>query len=266
MVLKNLLSRKKKAPKTEFGKNYHTVQIYSRGFEFAFMSMQKRAWHQATTFVYCKDFLHDAIWSLLNKTKVNIYEFKYDPAKDLPIQLNRTALAFRNTQYKAKEEEFHEKLDACQEFLRKIDKKLGFKSTEIHKVPHKEGPCWVVLGDKKWQHAPTMISLYTLLIRVGFHHTKGASAQKTIQLATDGKIKIASSGGAGCNDVSYMKKSKKGIDVILKHGLKVFYAKQADNYPKEIRKQLHDSYGIVNFTAGKPKKQMAHWYRESVWK
>lgn len=97
------------APAVEFGKNYHTAQIYSKGFEFAFMSDIDGTYQQACTFVYCKDFLHDAVWAMVNKTKWSIYSFKYDSAKDVPLDMDNCVFAFRNTLYQGKEKtkEFH---------------------------------------------------------------------------------------------------------------------------------------------------------------
>ena len=257
-------------PKVSFGDNYHTAQIYSRGFEFAFMSRPKgeKVYEQATTFVYCKDFLHDAIWAHVNKTKVGIFGFKYDYATDKPLVMTRTALALRNTQYQKEPDKFHEQREACIEFLQGADRLLGFSPTQIYQVPYDQGPCWLILGDRRWQRAPTMISLYTLFIRIGFFHTRGEEILQTIQRAEKGEIKIGDDiKYAGSRDCSYIKQARKGIEVILKHGIDVFHRTIKENYPKDVNTHtLHDGFGIVNFTQGRPKKFMPHWYREELWK
>lgn len=259
-----------KTPKTRFGENYHTAQIYSRGFEFAFMARPKgkQIYEQVTTFVYCKDFLHDAIWAFLNQTKVSIWSFKYDYAKDKPLQMDRTVLAFRNTQYQKNPEEFHDKLNACLEFLHGVEGLLKFRPTQIHQVEHEAGPCWLILADRRWQLAPTLISLYTLFVRIGVFHTLGESIDQTITRAEKGQIKIGSDGHyAGNKDCSYVQQARKGIDIILRHGAAIFHPTPEENYPKElIKKGLHDSYGIVNFTLRKPEKTMPYWYRDEIWK
>ena len=257
-------------PKVSFGENYGTSQIYSQGFEFAFMSRPKGAkvYEQATTFVYCKDFLHDAIWASLHGTKVEIFGFKYDSSKDKPLKLDRTALTFRNTQYQSEPEKFHERMEACIEFLQGVDRLLNFRPTQIYQVPHDSSPCWLVLADKRWQHAPTMLSLYTLFIRIGFFHTPGEEVAKTINRAEKGEIKIGPGlSYAGNLDCSYVKQARRGIEVILKHGLDVFHRTMKANYPEGVDTHLlHDGFGIVNFTQGKPKGTMPHWYREELWK
>ncbi len=259
-----------RTPTVKFGENYDTQQIYSRGFEFAFMARLKgkRIYEQATTFVYCKDFLHDAIWAFLNKTKVSIWGFKYDYEKDKPLQMDRTALTFRNTQYQKNPEEFHERRAACLEFLHGVESVLKFRPTQIHPVEHEAGPCWLILADKRWQLAPTLISLYTLFVRLGFFHTPGESIDQTIERAEKGKIKIGSDDAyAGNRDCSYIKQARKGIDTILRHGTEIFHPTLKENYPKSLLKNgLHDNYGIVNFTQRKPEKTMPHWYRDEIWK
>lgn len=257
----------KKALQVEFGGDYRTDQIYSLGYEFAFMSEEDGVLKQACPFVYCKDFLHDAIWAFLNKTKVSIWSFNYDVEKNRPLEIKRTVLAFRNTQFKGKDKKFHEAMENCLEFLHGIERMLGFRPTRIEAVEHPEGPTWVVIGDKRWQHAPTMISLYTLLIRLGCFHKLGDDVIKTLDRAESGKIKIGDSGSyAGNKDCSYVKQARKGIDAILRHGIDIFHEKQVENYPPELKGNgLHDNYGIVNFTLGKPKKVLPHWYREGIW-
>ncbi len=269
------------APPVEFNENYGTSQIYSRGFEFAFMSNVGETYKQACTFVYCKDFLHDAVWAYVNRTKWQIFGFHYDTAKDTPLDLENCVFAFRNTQYKGKEEEFHGSREACQEFINQLEEKMGFASrTKIYEVPHQNSPCWLIVGDKGWQHAPPMVGLFTLIIRVGFMHKLGESADQTLQRAKEGKIKIGDNTSyAGNRDCSYIAQAWAGIQAILKHGLNIFYPEMSDNYPEDLPRRgasLHDAFGPVNFTLaatrkdgqGNPtgaKKAMPRWYEDKYW-
>ena len=256
------------APSVEFGGDYKTAQIYSMGFEFAFMSPQEGVYKQATPFVYCKDFLHDAVWALLNKKETSIYSFKYDPEKNLALDLERTALCMRNTKYRS-QERIEKMRESCVSFLHEIEDKLGFEPCEIYPVEHKAGPCWLILADKGWQHAPPLLSLFTLLVRVGcFHDPKKKSADDTLELVKKGEVKVSDNPEyAGSRDTSYLKQAEKGVAAIFKHGLGLFHEKQEDNYPPEVATGLlHDGFGIVNFTQGRPKKVVPHWYRDEVWK
>jgi len=244
--------------------NYRTAQIYSMGFEFAFLSPAgKKKFEQATTFVYCKDFLHDAVWAMVNQEAYTIYGFKYDPKKDKPLCLTHTALAFRNTKQKAKPEGFHNRLENCRELLHQVEKKLGFRPSFLQVAENPDGPCWIILGDKRWQLSPPLLSLYTLLIRVGMTHELGRSVEQTLELAEKKKYAY---GEAGSNDASYLKQGMKGIQAILKHGASIFYAKIAENYPEKLKKHgLHDNFGIVSFTGRQPEECMPHWFRAGIW-
>lgn len=256
--------------KVAWNDNYRTSQIYSRGFEFAFLSESEGVFYQATTFVYCKDFLHDAIWATLNKKPVRIYGFKYDPSKDVALQMDRTVLALRNTEYRKKDEDgrFHEQLAACLEFVQQIDRRLGFRPTQIYVVEHADAPCWAIVGDARWQHAPTLLSLYTLLLRLGFLHRPGQDSDKTLQLAGEEKKLL----GDACNyagnlDCRYVKEARVGIDLIMRHGLNIFHPKQEDNYPSSLDvSTLHNFLGIVNFSKQAAKEEMPHWFRDEIWK
>ena len=250
--------------KVEFGKNHGTAQIYSSGYEFAFMSKVEGVYKQVCTFVYCKDFLHDAVWAWINKTKWSIYGFSYDSSKHLPLDADNCVFAFRNTQFKSKPDEFHAKREACQEFLNKFEKECGFDPSQVLEVNHPDGiPCWLVVGDKRWQHAPALVGLYTLLIRTGIAHKPGTSHRTTLDGCKNGKVKVAKE-GAGIHDPRYIKSSWKGVQAVLKHGTDCFHPKMEDNYPKELPKKihsLHNNAGPVNWVGGSCKKGMPRWYK-----
>lgn len=257
-------------PAVSFGKNYHTAQIYSRGFEFAFMARKDDVWTQACTFVYCKDFLHDAVWAAVNSKPWEIYGFKYNPEKDIPLDRDFCAMSFRNTSYKDKPEEFHSKREACEKFLNGIEEKLGFAPSKVYAVEHKESPCWLIVGDKRWQHAPPMVGFFTLFIRLGFMHEAGADVDATLERAKKGEIQIGDNTSyAGNRDCSYIKESWKGLTLLFKHSIGIFHEKMEENYPEDLPKRgpsLHDAYGPVNFSKKTPAKAMPHWYREEIWK
>ncbi|KKM71944.1 hypothetical protein LCGC14_1425480 [marine sediment metagenome] len=288
------------------GKDYDTTQIYSTGVEFALVGRVNKKWKQAMTFVFCKDFLHDVVWATLHKKPVGIYEFSYNPTgkvaveppkgtgdwyiwsdqqvigkpgRDIPIHMSRTALLFRDTSLLGSDgkKRFHCHRDGALDFLGQIDKRMGFSLTKIYQVngARKGPPTWLVLGDKRWMHAPTLLSLYSILIRVGYYHNPGGNYLRTLEMMRDGELgkggdpnDIFEDGDtAGCNDASYVKQAWRGIEVILKHGIKVFYDEMIENYPDDVRTHvLHDTYGIVNFTKKRPEKRMPHWYRKSLWK
>jgi hypothetical protein len=262
-------ARKKAAgdgpPPVEFSENYNTAQIYSQGFEFAFMTLLQGVWKQVCTFVYCKDFLHDLVWAFVNKTKWSIYGFNYDTSKNLPLEMNHTVFAFRNNQMKDDPRKFHERRETCQSFLNQIEEKLGFEPSKIFEVPHPQGPCWLIIGDKCWQHAPPILGLFTLFIRVGFAHDPKESYETTLENCRSGKFKITASGvEAGFNDPGYVKESWIGLQAFLKHGTETFYPTIEENYPEDLPKKLnlHNAVGPVNWSKGSAKVAMPRWYEK----
>jgi len=249
-------------PKVRFGKDHATIQIYSSGCEFAFMSKVKGIYTQVCTFVHCKDFLHDAVWAWVNQTNWSIFGFTYNSSKHLPIDKDNCVFALRNSTFNGKDEEFHSNLEGCREFLNGFELEAGFEASQIFKVKHpKSIPCWLIIGDKRWQHAPPLVGLYTLLIRVGITHEVGASYKDTLKNCKNRLNTLTP--GAGKNDWGYIRDSWKGIEAVLKHGTNCFHSKMENNYPKDLPKKtsLHDGVGPVNWTRGICKKGMPRWYK-----
>jgi len=266
-------------PEVKFGANYRTSQIYSRGYEFAFMARQENGseaspqgiWTQACTFVFCKDFLHDAVWGAVNKKPWQVHGFKYDPSKDLPLDMGYCAMAFRNTLFKDKPAEFHAKREACQKFLNGIEAKLGFQPSQIFEVAHPESPCWLILGDKNWQLAAPLVGFFTLFIRLGIAHNPDITVEATLEQAKEGKITIGDDQGrgyAGSNDSTYIQQAWRGLELLFQHGIKIFHPTIEENYPEDLPKRgasLHDHFGPVNFSGKQAAKAMPFWYREEIW-
>ena len=88
------LSDIKKEPhiKTWFGDTNYLEQIYESGLEYAYVNASGEQCHQ---FAFCKDFLQDAMWATLNKTKTTIYNFKYGYGDNPPLDLEKMRLAVR---------------------------------------------------------------------------------------------------------------------------------------------------------------------------
>lgn len=263
---KKMAAEPENAIKVAFSGDYGTSQIYSQGFEFAFMKKLEGVWKQVCTFVYCKDFLHDLVWAFVNKTKWSIYGFSYDTAKSLPLEMDNCVFAFRNNQMKADPAKFHAQRGACQNFLNQIEEKLGFEPSKIFEVPHPQGPCWLIIGDKRWQHAPPILGFFTLFIRVGFAHNPKDSYEVTLENCRTGKLKIVeASQAAGANDPGYIREAWAGLQVFLKNSIDAFHPTIQENYPADLPKRnisLHNSLGPVSWSQGSAKKAMPRWYEK----
>ena len=226
-------------------------QIYSSGLEFAFVSAEGEQCHP---FAYCKDFLQDAIWAEINETKVSIFSFSHVHGENPPVDMEKTRLAVR---FKGKKE-MAEMCEKSLRFLHEADKAFDFEPSEmLYGGKYKDGAddIYVFVGDKKWMYSPVMISLYSLLVRIGMTYEEGdwrahfESASKYV----------------GSNDKRYAESAKKTLDVLVGKRMEdVFADEMAKNYPVGSNGGLvagmHGSSGVVAFGKGTINKALKeHW-------
>lgn len=236
----------------------HIGQIYSSGIEFCFVSDDNRQCHP---FVYCKDFLQDAVHGHLHNKRASIYGFSYDPASKPPISLKRTRIALANKSDKA----FASRIPAMLEFLNYFAKQLKLKRTRAYEVtnpPKKYGSgVFVTIGSPRWMNSPPLLSMYSLLMRVGLAHTVGADPMTTLEGVASGKVKPYQA-----NDRTQLAGALKGIREILKVGYrKFFYIDTEKNYPKgAVIDTMHNSCGIVGFSSGYSRGVVPYWHRKSL--
>jgi hypothetical protein len=230
-------------------------QIFHKELQFALVSKDAR---QVTPFVLCRDFLQDAIQAHLNKTKRTIYGFTYDAKTDIPICLDRTRLVIANSDDRS----LKSKLPNCLEFLHQVEDRLKLTHTRIRECqdPPKKyarGGVWYLEGSGRWMKSPPMISLYTLLVRVGMLHPLGQSFMKTIDDICAGTLKPYQS-----EDRDRVIGSKDGIKRILEKGdRKIFSRKIEENYPPDVEVgTMHNSCGIVGFSRGYTKSYFPKWH------
>jgi hypothetical protein len=234
------------------------AQIYSSGLEYALANENMEQCHD---FVFCKDFIQDAIMSHLHGGIASIYGFSYNPATQPKLSLDKLRLIVVNSADKS----FNDKIPHVIDFLNQFCNKLHLKKTVAYKVEnppakYKNG-CWIIESSGMWQNAPVFVSMYTLLLRVGFIHKTGNDCMDTIKKLLDGKTKPYQS-----NDKSYMQQGMKGIETILKLGYrKIFYIDTAKNYPKGTNiGTMHNQTGIVAFSGEQSKQVCKYWHRRSL--
>jgi hypothetical protein len=232
-------------------------QAYQSGLEFAMLSGDDR---QATKFVYCKDYFQDALMGVHNGKAIGpIFGFAYDPAKDVPICLEGTKIAIGNSS----DAKFSNKIPALAEFINAIEKDLRLVRTVISPIEnppdrYKKNGCFLLSGSARWQLSPPMLSMYTLLVRVGFCHKVGSTYQETIQGVVGSTIKPYQR-----DDQLLLKSAKPGIDTILKHGYaKIFYSDPKRNYPDVNVGVMHSSFGIVGFAGQRTRQYCKWWHRD----
>lgn len=212
-------------------------QIYSSGLEFAFVSPDGAQCH---AFAFCKDYLQDAIWATLHNKTAQVYGFTYTAGSNPPLDMENCRIAVRLKG----EPELRELSLKALEFIRALEQEMKFAPSQLQYGGKYKGgdDVFVFVGDKRWMYASTMLSLYTLALRVGMTYEEGpwrehfASAKKYL----------------GSNDNSYTNSANKGLDRLLgKPVEQTFAAKFEDNYPLDVSIYgMHDSSGIVSFGDG----------------
>lgn len=222
-------------------------QIYNQGLEFAFVSS---AGEQCCAFAYCKDFLQDAIFGAVNNKSSAIHGFSYDPAKDPPLDLEKTRLAVRLKDASA----LGVKCKKALHFLNKIEAELGFKPSKLAfggKYENGQDKVYVFIGDPRWMLSSPLISLYSLCVRKGMTYRKGDAWRRHFD---EGE-------SIGRNDKTYCRNAKKALDLLLaKKVEKVFGSEIKDNYPPEGGASWIHNAGIVSFSSGRiPDRVNKNW-------
>lgn len=221
-------------------KESSSAQIYSSGMQFAFMSENGS---NCNEFVYCKDFFNDMIWSQRNGKPSSIYGFSYSPKSKNQVDLECTRMVISNKADK----NFSSYADTVRDLLDKASLKLGFDPTfKVVAVEPKDqyvGGFIYVEADKRWMHATPILSLFTLLLRVGPVHSLKNSFEDTIEGIIAGKIKPY-----GGNDVSYLKNGLNGIKSLVDSKCGPFVDDPLRYYPEDHSIGIIHNAGIVAFS------------------
>lgn len=233
---------------------YCPVQHYTSGLQYSFIS---KDWVQCCPFVYCRDFLQDILQAMHQEKDISIYGLAYSAKRAAPLYLDRTRLALTNSADK----EFSQRLPNSIEFVNQFESKLKMVRSKVRPCSNKYKNCdvYVVDSSSRWMLSPPMISLYTLLLRVGFCHKPGTDAADTIKDIVDGKISPYQT-----NDKQYIEQAQPGIDRILKYGYaRIFYKNPARNYPASVgTTTMHHNLGICSYSKGVSEPVVKYWHRD----
>lgn len=231
---------------------------FKTGLQFALLS---KDYEQCCPFVYCRDFLQDAVQGHIQNIKRRIYAFYYDPEVDLPIYTKKLRLIFTNS----KDGELYNKIPNCLDFIHQIEDRINIRQkTKIYECDnppkkYEKSGVWLLEANRRWLASPPMLSMYTLMIRIGFVHKKDTFFEDTIDGLLKGNINPYQN-----VDKARLKRAKSGIDKILRLGdKKIFHKTMKLNYPNINVTTMHEQFGIVGFGDNLTKTHMPHWHRES---
>lgn len=232
-------------------------QAITSGVEFAFVTPKG---DQITPFAFCKDYLQDAIQAKVLKQARSIYGFCYDPKIDYPISFKSTDLLVTNS----KDFDLQLRVNNCLDFIHQAEAILNIKKTIVLKcedppLKYIRSNVFYFKGSNRWIKSAPMISMYTLLIRVGFGHILGDDIHQTIKKIVDKQQAAYQS-----IDSYKLKMALPGIYYIFKKGDINMFGKKIDkNYPEDIKvSMMHNRFGIINFMQKNVRKKMPQWFKE----
>lgn len=225
---------------------------YSDLLHFSFLSPKNE---QVQDLTPCKAYLQDAMLAFLNKREITIY----DPEINPPIDLDYTRILLIH--FKDDKEAFMKRMDNLMDFLHQVEASLGFEKSRfeiIENRPNKASektPIVALIGDKRWQVSPPMISLYSLFARTCLSHTAGDKWHDTIKGIAEEKIVVDYK-----PDSTYVKASLELINKIVLVGARPFFYKKIErNYPAEATINLIHSAGIMAMAEKETRPYCVRW-------
>ena len=185
--------------------NEHLNEIYQLiGVKYAFLTSKEEGNKQCHPWIKCRDFLHDALRAHVAKKKEGIFGFRYESGVNPPLDLEKMRLLVKrdaNKDEKNISENTKEIMDCALAILNCVEKYTNVKPlTKLYETNQKD--IYLFEGAKDWMESTFMISLYTLLIRLGarkitFKDRKGL-IEKLKDLSKSNQVH-------GDNDIKYLK-------------------------------------------------------------
>lgn len=225
------------------------------GFLYSFVSAPKDNNRQLFPWIKCRDYLQDVIQTHITGKSCLVYGFSYSKGKNPPLDMRRTRLLV--TKAGANEENvknFKCEIDYSLRLIHHFEDIMEIKHTKIQRVSNLERPTWLFNGNNAWLKSPALISLYSLLIRLGYHRIEFDTHQDLIQtlgnLRTSSKSKYLPYDG----DAVYMLAIASKITTIAKNYKEIFglkSGKMGSSYDPTYREErpirsFHNSSGIYS--------------------
>jgi len=226
-------------------KQDHLNEIYQpTKMQFSFVSAPKDGSRQCHSLAQCRDFLHDAAKAQLTKGSCSIYGFKYaagsNPAVDLKkMRMLVTKAGLTKDGLKA----FEEKMKRAIKLLHHYEGIAGWTKSTLSKVrtDKPEDNMWLFVGPVGWMKAPSLVSMYTFLIRLG---DKDIGEYKTTKDLVARFENLTKTFKGSDNDVSYLRACFDKMHLVIKHRTKLFTPVAKTNFFKCELGTLHNNGGI----------------------
>jgi len=219
------------------------AEAYSMGTEFCTLSADNEAIH---AFTYCKDFISDIFFGNRFQKAMSIYSFSWSPKTNKAPSLKPAKMLIRDKKLTGMEE----RAANCQEFLNLAEEALGISlpskciALEEHNCVYVESPAM------EWTECLPMISLWTLLMRVGFNNYtpkigKGKTFGEVLDAIVNGKQDTAA------RDNNRLKTVKSKLSALENREFKITFAPYMfDDFHDAAVGTVHNGSGIIS-TLGK---------------
>lgn len=203
-----------------FTKTLPLNQIYQpTQMQFSFLSSPKDGNKQCHPFVLCRDYLHDAVRCSYNKNSCDIYGFTFAYDKNPPLDLNYTRMLVTMKDMPTDGvETFGNKMKLALKILHNYEDLAGWRKSRLYKVKSNNSKVWLFVSTNMWMKSPSLVSMYSFLIRLGDKYTE----LKDFTDNEDLKSKLSKLAGKPNdntihpdNDISYLKNTWNKLDKVI---------------------------------------------------
>lgn len=232
------------------------AEIYqSFNMKFAFANEVDGKIIQCHQWVKCRDFLHDAVRTMLTGNPSTIWSFTFDKSKNPHFAMDKIMfLVSKKDVTSAKV--FRPVLTRALKLINHFENLAGVELSTIKKVePDKKAGyahVWLITGPQFWLSAPYLVSLYTFLLRLG---DKPLKFKDAASLRNELEKLSGSPNPKNENDLKYLKQIWNKLDTIVmeheklakpnKEGFSNLYFTDA------AIGSFHNNTGIVSACTGK---------------
>jgi hypothetical protein len=235
-----------------FNRKLKLAQTIWSGIQYSFLSEDNK---QIGPFVFCKEFLLDACWATNNMRPIFTYGYEYNPFLDPKVCLTECRILLRNF-YDTK---FSNRVENMVKFLNHFEEKLDYSKSRFEICKDAGSPTIVLISDSKWMHAPPLLSLLTLLIRVGMIYNPKMDFLEHCDAVRKGHIFPYQ-----YRDNEHLRRAWTAIKAILNKETNRFrfHNEKALNWPsgKINSFVIHEHSGIVSLATGTADMVCKDWY------
>lgn len=224
--------------------NYGFSQVHSSGIQFSPVSNNRI---NASNLFFCKDYLQDIIFAELFEKTVTQYGLNHIPRKEIPFNVRKNGRILMGD---STNKTFYNNIPNILSFINAIEEKMNISKTkafEISSAPkeHASGGVFLFVFSKVWMKSAQLISLYSLLLRVGISYDQSIGIDNFINLFR-GKTNQKTTRP---EDARYLCSSIPLLDALMVEGgyLKYFSKNIKENFDPSINSSSLHGGGVVQF-------------------